>query len=143
MRDRVSPRRCLRPMVAAAVCAVLLILPSGAGAIVSDVQPIDGPSGELIDVSDAAMSEDGTGGIVYLKRESGRSHVFARYSGGRWAPLQRVDVGQDFDSSWARIAPATATVEGTGSLTLAGVVSDQQVKGADDPKTAQGDLKQR
>ena len=104
MRDRVSPRRCLRPMVAAAVCAVLLILPSGAGAIVSDVQPIDGPSGEVIDVSDAAMSEDGTGGIVYLKRESGRSHVFAaRYSGGRWAPPQRVDVGQDFDSSWARI----------------------------------------
>ena len=38
---------------------------------------------------------------------------------------------------------ATATVEANGSLTLAGVVSDQQVKGADDPKTAQGDLKQR
>ena len=104
MRDRVSPRRCLRPVVAVAVCAVLLILPAGAGAIVSDVQPIDGPSGDVIDVADAAMSEDGTGGIVYLKREGGRSHVFAaRYSGGAWAPAQRVDVGQDFDSSWARI----------------------------------------
>ena len=56
MRDRVSPRRCLRPMVAAAVCAVLLTLPSGAGAIVSDVQPIDGPSGEVIDVGESLLA---------------------------------------------------------------------------------------
>ncbi len=36
---------------------------------------------------------------------------------------------------------ATATVDANGSLTLTGVVSDRQTKGADDPKTAQGDLK--
>ncbi len=36
---------------------------------------------------------------------------------------------------------ATATVEPDGSLTLAGVASDEKVKGAEDPKTAQGDLK--
>ena len=36
---------------------------------------------------------------------------------------------------------ATATVEPDGSLTLAGAASDEKVKGADDPKTAQGDLK--
>ncbi len=36
---------------------------------------------------------------------------------------------------------ATATVEADGSLTLAGAASDEKVKGADDPKAAQGDLK--
>ena len=36
---------------------------------------------------------------------------------------------------------ATATVGEDGSLTLAGLVGDEQVKGADDPGSAQGDLK--
>ena len=51
------------------------------------------------------MAEDGSGGIVYLKKEGGRNHVFAaRFDNGAWSPPQRVDVGQSFDSSWARIA---------------------------------------
>ncbi len=35
----------------------------------------------------------------------------------------------------------TATVEADGSLALAGIASDEQVRGADDPKAAQGDLR--
>ncbi len=58
----------------------------------------------MADVADAAMSEDGSGGVVYLKRVDGRTHVFAtQFSGGTWRPAQRVDIGQAFDSSWARI----------------------------------------
>jgi hypothetical protein len=36
---------------------------------------------------------------------------------------------------------ATATVEPDGSLRLAGIASDEHTKGADDPSSAQGDLK--
>ncbi len=80
------------------------MVPGTAGAVVSDVQPVDGPGADVIGVADAAMSEDGSGGVVYLKRVDGRSHVFAaRFARGAWSASQRVDVGQAFDSSWARI----------------------------------------
>jgi hypothetical protein len=92
-------RRCL-----AFVSALLLISPAWAAAVVSDVQPIDGPSADVIDIADAAMSEDGSGGVVWLRRVGGRSHVFAaQFHRGTWGSARRVDVGQSFDSSWARI----------------------------------------
>lgn len=104
MRVRLSPRRRLRPEVAAGACLLLLVAPATALAVVSDVQPIEGPSAAVIDVADAAMSEDGTGGVVYLKRVDGRAHVFAvQFRNGAWGSPRRVDVGQDFDSSWPRI----------------------------------------
>jgi len=87
-----------------AVWAGLLIGPAGAEAIVFDLQAIDGPSADVVDVGDAAMSEDGSGGVVYLREVEGRSHVFAeQFVDGAWRPARRVDVGQAFDSSWARI----------------------------------------
>ncbi len=59
----------------------------------------------MTEVGDAAMAEDGSGAIVYLKRAEGRNHVFvARFYEGAWSAPQRVDVGQSFDSSWPRIA---------------------------------------
>ncbi len=89
---------------AAIACLLLLGAPTGAGAVVSDVRPIDGPSADLADVADAAMSEDGSGGVVYLKQVDDRNHVFAtQFRDGAWRAPQRVDVGQSFDSSWARI----------------------------------------
>jgi hypothetical protein len=96
-----SPR--LTPALAA--CALALAFPGAARASISGVQPIDGPSAEVVAVEGAAMAEDGSGGVVYLKKEGGRNHVFvARFDHGAWSPPQRVDVGQKFDSSWARIA---------------------------------------
>jgi hypothetical protein len=103
MRDRVPPRPLPR-LATAAACALALAMPATAGAVVSDVQPVDGPSADVVDVADAAMSEDGSGGLVYLKRVAGRSHVFAvRFRNGSWSAAQRVDTGQAFDSSWARV----------------------------------------
>ncbi|HEX5982974.1 MAG TPA: hypothetical protein VFY69_02090 [Solirubrobacterales bacterium] len=87
-----------------AACLTLLPGPGAARAVVSDPQLLDGPNGGILEVSDAAMSEDGSGGVVYLKQVDGRSHVFAaQFRDGAWRPPQRVDVGQSFDSSWARI----------------------------------------
>lgn len=87
-----------------AACLTLLPGPGAARAVVSDTQTLDGPGGEILEIGDAAMSEDGSGGIVYLKQVDGRSHVFAaQFRDGVWRPPQRVDAGQSFDSSWPRI----------------------------------------
>lgn len=96
----------LPPRLTALLVAVsaLLLAPAGAGAIVFDVQPLDGSGSAIVDVADAAMSEDGSGGAVYLKQVDGRTHVFAaQFRDGVWRAPQRVDAGQAFDSSWARI----------------------------------------
>ncbi|HEX5610392.1 MAG TPA: hypothetical protein VFX45_09920 [Solirubrobacterales bacterium] len=50
------------------------------------------------------MAEDGSGGVVYLRTVGGRKHVFAvPFREGAWGAPQRIDIGQEFDSSWARI----------------------------------------
>ncbi|HVQ59815.1 MAG TPA: PKD domain-containing protein [Solirubrobacterales bacterium] len=85
-------------------CLFLLAWPALAGAEISDPRLIDGPSAEVVGVEDTAMAEDGSGGVVYLHTVGGRKHVFAvPFRGGAWGAPQRIDVGQDFDSSWARI----------------------------------------
>lgn len=100
-----QPGRLMNSRVAAALTTgLLLAAPASAQAVISDVTTIDGPSADVVELGGTAMSEDGTGGIVYLKREAGRSHVFAaQYVAGAWRAAQRVDLGQNFDSSWARI----------------------------------------
>jgi hypothetical protein len=92
------------PVATTTAAAILALAATPAHAVVSDVQPIDGPSADITDVGDAAMAEDGSGGVVYLKRVGGRAHVFAaQFRDGRWRGAQRIDVGQGFDSSWPRI----------------------------------------
>ena len=82
----------------------VLFAATPARAIVHAAQAIDGPSGDIVDVGGVAMSADGTGGIVYRKRIAGRAHIFvAQLYDGRWRAPQRVDVGQNFDSSWPAI----------------------------------------
>jgi hypothetical protein len=104
-RTRPSPlkRTCL-VVPSLAACLTLLVGPGAARAVVSDVHGVDGPNAAGLEIGDAAMSEDGSGGVVYLKQVDGRSHVFAaQFRDGAWRPPQRVDVGQGFDSSWPRI----------------------------------------
>ena len=66
----------------ALLCAALAAGSLSAGAdeaegVVSLPRLLEGPSGDLTGDVDAAMAEDGTGGVVYLRRQSGRAHVFA------------------------------------------------------------------
>jgi hypothetical protein len=107
MRDAATPHPGirLRHTLATVACAFLLTWPAAAGAEISDTHPIDGPSAEIVEATDAAMAEDGSGGVVYLKKAGGHNHVFvARFYGGTWSAPQRIDNGQEFDSSWPRIA---------------------------------------
>ncbi|HYJ22497.1 MAG TPA: hypothetical protein VEW07_10795 [Solirubrobacterales bacterium] len=96
-------RSCSPPVIL--VSLAFLVWPVGAGAEISETHLVDGPSADVVEVADAAMAEDGSGGVVYLKKTEGRNHVFVtRFDGSSWSAPLRIDVGQAFDSSWPRIA---------------------------------------
>jgi hypothetical protein len=88
------------------VFAALLVAlhAQSAAAVILPAATIDGPSEDIVGFGGIAMAEDGTGGIVYLKRVGGVAHVFvARYLGGHWLTPIRVDYEQQFAASWPRI----------------------------------------
>jgi hypothetical protein len=90
-----------------AACALWLGVAGNAGAVILPAKTIDGPSEDIVGFGGAAMAEDGTGGLVYLKRLGGVAHVFvARYANGQWqAPIQ-VDTESPFAASWPRVGAA-------------------------------------
>ncbi len=101
-----------RPL-GAALCGALLVAVllglcvSAARAVILPAETIDGPSEEIVGFGGVAMAEDGTGGLVYLKRVDGVAHVFvSRYVGGRWLAPIRVDTEEPFAASWPRIGAA-------------------------------------
>jgi hypothetical protein len=76
-------------------------------AVIQPAVTIDGPSENIVGFGGVAMAQDGTGGLVYLKRVEGVAHVFvARYIEGRWQPPIQVDSGQRYAASWPRIGAA-------------------------------------
>ena len=87
---------------------VALALQAGtARAVILPATTIDGPSENIVGFGGVAMAEDGTGGLVYLKRIGGVAHVFvARYVEGHWLAPIRVDTEQPFAASWPRIGAA-------------------------------------
>jgi hypothetical protein len=71
--------------------------------------PIDGPSPDIDKLGGVDLARDGTGGLVYLKRVDGTSHVFlSRFNGGAFRPPERVDVGVNDGAGDAVIAAADA-----------------------------------
>lgn len=96
--------------VAVVVCLAALVLTLAAGdaqAVIEPAVTIDGPSESIVGFGGVAMAEDGSGGLVYLKRVDGVAHVFvSRYLNGRWLTPIQVDVGQPYAASWPRIGAA-------------------------------------
>ncbi len=95
------------------VCALLpaallsLALSGSAAATILPAVTLDGPSEEIVGFGGAAMAEDGTGGVVYLKRVEGVPHVFvSRYVAGHWMAPVRVDTEDQFAASSPRIGAA-------------------------------------
>jgi hypothetical protein len=105
-----SARRPALPLLvlAFALAAVVLLASAHeAGAVILPATTIDGPSEDIVGFGGIAMAEDGTGGVVYLKRVGGIAHVFvARYAEGHWFAPTRVDYGEPFAASWPRIGAA-------------------------------------
>ena len=78
-----------------------------ARAVILPATTIDGPSEDIVGFGGVAMAEDGTGGLVYLKRVDGVPHVFvSRYVEGHWLAPIRVDTQEPFAASWPRIGAA-------------------------------------
>jgi hypothetical protein len=100
--------RPLAPLWAIGLAVVALAVHAQlARAVILPAVTIDGPSQEILGFGGIAMAEDGTGGLVYLKRVDGIAHVFvARYVAGHWLAPIRVDTGQPFGASWPRIGAA-------------------------------------
>jgi hypothetical protein len=99
-------------LLALALAGALALLVLGlcstqARAVILPAQTIDGPNEQVVGFGGVAMAEDGTGGVVYLKRVEGVAHVFvARYVQGRWLAPIRVDYEEPYAASWPRIGAA-------------------------------------
>jgi len=91
----------------ALLALVLAVHVQQARAVILPATTIDGPSEEIVGFGGVAMAEDGTGGLVYLKRVDGVAHVFvSRYVAGHWQAPIRVDGEESFAGSWPRIGAA-------------------------------------
>lgn len=116
----VSPRRApdsrVCDLIAIFVLLAVAVL-AHAGQARAAIQPaitLDGPSEQIAGFGGVAMAEDGSAGVVYLKRAEGVAHVFvARYVEGRWLAPVRVDTQQPFAASSPRIGAAS-----NGQLTV-------------------------
>jgi len=101
--------RCGRTSLAL-VCALIASAAFAAGGARATIVPattIDGPSATIAGFGGATMAEDGTGGVVYLKKIEGVTHVFAsRLVEGHWSAPIRVDGEQKYAASWPRIGAA-------------------------------------
>jgi PKD domain len=94
--------------LAAGLAAVVFVLHAQhAAALIMPAVTIEGPNEEVVGFGGVAMAEDGTGGLVFLKRVDGVAHVFvSQYLAGHWLPAVRVDTEDQFAASWPRIGAA-------------------------------------
>lgn len=103
--------------LASVILAAALVLPVAANAVILPTAEISQPTmpvnaeGEGVcstvrELGDADVSEDGSGGLVFLcvDPDDGLPHVYASaLRGGTWSPARRVDLGQKFESFQPRI----------------------------------------
>lgn len=102
-----SPSRLLPLYLLALLAGACWLSAPAADALILAPVTLDGPSAAIGEFGGAAVSEDGTGGLVYTKQVGGAPHVFAaRYAGGRWLAPVRVDWDSPYGASYPRIAAA-------------------------------------
>jgi hypothetical protein len=94
-------------LIATSAALVITANSQPAYAVITPAVTIDGPSDDIVGFGGVAMAEDGTGGLVYLKRDEGVTHVYvARFIGGHWLAPQRVDTEEKFAASSPQIGAA-------------------------------------
>jgi hypothetical protein len=105
---RTSPLRWRVVLLALLLAGALLTACAAkVDAVILPAVTLDGPSEDIVGFGGVAMAEDGTGGVVYLKRVGGVAHVFvARYAEGHWLAPIRVDYANQYAASWPRIGAA-------------------------------------
>jgi hypothetical protein len=119
---------------AAAALAAAFAAPA-ADAAWFPAQSIEGPSADVRAVADVDLARDGTGGLVYLKREAGVTHAYlSRVIDGAWQPAERVDPGLGGEVTAATVAA------GDGRRLAIAFVSDGRLYGTASPGGGQGAL---
>ncbi|MBJ7457959.1 MAG: hypothetical protein JHD02_02095 [Thermoleophilaceae bacterium] len=87
-----------------AACAFLSLAAADADAVILPPQALSVPGGNVFEAGDVAISEDGTGGAVFIAVTGGKRHVFASLlRNGQWSAPQQVDSGLEFDAFAPRI----------------------------------------
>ncbi len=80
--------------LAALVALLALLAPAGARAGFFGGDVIDGPDLGIVRLGDLDLARDGTGAVVYVKREGVVEHVYiSRLVDGLWSPPERLDSG--------------------------------------------------
>ncbi len=117
-----------RSLLALALCAAGLApaaLAPAAHAAWFPGESIDGPSPEIEALGDVDLAPDGSGAVVYLKREGGLPHVFvSRMIDGAFRPPERVDAGLP------EAATAATVAAGSGRRLVIGFVSGGSLFGS-------------
>jgi len=104
-------RRLTATLTALLFAAVLAFAP-GAQAAWFGTDVVDGPA-QIDALGDVDLARDGSGGLVYIKRDAGVPQVFlARLSGGAWQPPEKL-------SSGAPVTEAAVTATDGGRLAAA------------------------
>jgi len=117
----------LAPAVLTALIASLLLVlvPAGASAAWFAGDTIDGPSGDIDSLGGVDLARDGTGGVVYLRRDGGESHVYlSRIVDGAFRTPERVDAGLPGGATAATVAA------GDGAQLVVGFVTGGSLYGS-------------
>ena len=79
----------MRALLALLTALAALVLAPAAQAKWYAAEPIDGPA-EIDSIGEVDLARDGTGGVVYIKRDGGVPQVYlSRIAGGAWtAPVK-------------------------------------------------------
>lgn len=89
-----------------ALLALLVFAPASQAAWFG-LEAIDGPSADIERLGGVDLARDGTGGLVYVKRDGGVPHVYlSRLHLGRWQAPERLDGGLELAVSEAAVAAA-------------------------------------
>ena len=110
-------RRLIAPLTVLAAALALGLAPTANAAwFVADV--VDGPA-EITALGDVDVARDGTGGLVYLKRDAGVPQVFlSRLDDGAWQPPEKL-------SSGAGVTEAAVTATDGGRLAIAWIAGGE------------------
>jgi hypothetical protein len=120
----------VRRLVLLLTAALALGPAARAHAAWSTAQALDGPNADVVGVGNVDLARDGTGAVVWLRRDGGVPHVFvSRLFGGVWQSPVRVDPGLGAATE-AKIAV------GDGNRIAVAWVADGNVYAASTPVSA-------
>ncbi len=108
----------MRRLIAPLTALLLLAVAPAAQAAWFAAEPVDGPA-EIVALGDVDVARDGSGGLVYLKRDAGVPQVFlSRLDDGVFQPPEKLSAGE-------RATEAAVTATDGGRLAVAWIAGGE------------------